>query len=94
MQTSGADVNEEQDVIGNEPERFPDLLGEEVSRAEDVLVRVDEVLPARPLLPFWCGLETGFFQDVRHGRTADPMADILQSALDSRVPPRAIGTPD
>jgi hypothetical protein len=71
MDSPRTDVNEKEHVYGDEPAVLPDLLGEEIGRGQDILVRCDEIMPGRPSKALERRLDAGFGQDILDGCPTD-----------------------
>ena len=61
---STPDLDEEQNVIGDQSTRRPHLGGEEIRRHQEVTMGANTLSPCRRLFPFRCRWEVVTFQDV------------------------------
>ena len=78
-------IDHEEDVVGPESQRRPDLSCEEVGRRDLTPVSPHERPPRRR--PTGRGLDPVFFQNVRDGGPRNAMADVFQFTLDPAVTP-------
>src|SRR5687767_1984419 len=90
MDRPAAQVDKEEDIIGDEPAPGPHLSGEKVRGHQYIHVRADEFLPGRALLAFRSGWETVSFQHIAHGLVTDGVAKIRQGTDNTIVPPGPI----
>jgi len=84
------DVNEKEYVEGAKSAVLPDLLGEEIGRSQDILVRCDEIMPGRSSKALGRRLDTGFLQDVLDGRPADVMSEVSESTGEACIAPARV----
>ena len=90
MNAPRSQVNEEQNVIGDEPRLRPHLRGEEICRRKDVHVRADELVPRRCLFSLRHGRYAVALQYVADGLVAHSVPEVRQRARDAIVAPRSV----
>ena len=87
VNAAGADVDEEQDVIGLQSRQRPDLLGEEVAGKQGIGMALDELFPGR-FAAIGSRVDAMFAQDVGDRRPRDLIeSELLEFAVDARVAP-------
>ena len=87
---SGGDVDEEQDVIRDQPLDRVHLDAHEIGRCQAFPVGLEKRRPAGVLVAFGSGLDAIFSEYIGDRGPADLMSQIGQCALDSRIPPRSV----
>ena len=81
------DVDEEEDVIADEPKQSQDLDGERVSSRDRAPVSGEEGLPGHGQASFWGGDDTQAVEDTLDGVPTDRDTQIRQGPLDPGVAP-------
>src|ERR671911_1756043 len=84
--TSGLEMQEEQNVIGNQVAPSQHLYREEVGASQNVHVPADELFPSSLLTPFRSRRNSIAAQDVADGLVGNAMAEVGESADDPVVP--------
>ena len=77
--------NHEENVVMNQAEDGPQFYAEEVCRSQDLPMASEELLPSRPALTIWSGIDSGFLQYPADRSTADFVAEVVQRTLKMRV---------
>src|SRR5262249_41630304 len=83
-------VDEKQNVAGNQAEGCPDFSREEIGGKKRVGMGANEVGPAGLSLSHRCRIDAVFFQDVLDRLVTDPVIDCSKSASDSTITPGRI----
>lgn len=82
---AAADVDEEQDVMGDQTECGPDFGGEEVGCQQAIGVRLDEIGPTGFAFPHWRWIDAVFLKNVFDGLVAQTLAEIEQSPANPSI---------
>ena len=87
MNSASRKLHHDQQVERNETSQAPDLDGEEVRGRKAFPVRFEERAPRRALATLWTRFDSVLLEDFGHGCAGDPVAQISQGTLDSRLAP-------
>ena len=87
MNPASRKLDHDQQVERDETSQAPDLDGEEVGGRKAFPVGLEERAPSSSFAPLWRRIDSVLLEDLGHGRAGDPVAQISQRTLDSRVAP-------
>lgn len=90
MDLPSGDLDEEEDVDGDEPGGGEHLSGKEVAGGDDVLVGLDELRPGDGGFTTGRGRHTMPLKDVADGLVADLVPEVAQSTCDAVVTPGGV----
>src|SRR5262245_36998490 len=88
--TPSFEMQEEQNVVGNQAAPSQHLHREEVGASQHVHVPADELIPRSLLPPFRSRRNSVASQDVAHGLIGNTMAEVGESADDTVVAPSRV----
>ena len=87
---TAGDVDEKQDVVGDQSSGRADLGGEEIVRCHTVLMSFEKRRPGSAFAALRGRVDAMLSENIGDGAAADLMPQIGQCALDSRISPRSI----